>query len=76
MEDLLDRLRYRISLLGRDGYDTMAEQNAIEEIEELRASEERLTCLLGDALRHTPESYSEPIFKILRAKAAEAGGET
>ena len=53
----------------------------MDEIERLRAdlakihlANDQLIKYLADALLHTPESYSKPIFTILREKAAEAAG--
>ena len=37
-----------------------------DEVERLRASENRLTLLLGDALAHTPETYRTPILERLK----------
>ena len=54
----------------------------MDEIERLRAdlakihlANDRVIACLANALAHTPESYSEPIFTILRKKrATEAAG--
>lgn len=46
------------------------------EVRRLREQPNKLSDLLGDALQHCPESYSEPILRILKSnEAAEAGGD-
>jgi len=39
----------------------------------LQANSDRLAFLLGDALGHVPKSYREPVMKVLKARAADAG---